>query len=69
MPLGRLQPFTKKMAEAAWRAFLTQVDEEEPETAILQAVEVFLFEKAKLKSSKAADGIRLNKFKAHADFP
>ena len=57
------------MAEAAWRSFLMQVDEEEPEVATLQTVEVSLFDKAKLKSPKAVDGIKLSKLEAHADFP
>ena len=57
------------MAEAAWRKYLLTVDEVEPEEAVLQAAEDFLFNKAKLKTPSACGSLTGDRLEKHADFP
>ena len=57
------------MAEAAWRNYLLTVDEAEPEEAVLQAAEDFLFNKAKLKTPGACHSLTGDHLQKHTDFP
>ena len=57
------------MAQAAWRAYLEQIDDTAPDEGVLKAAEDFLYDKAELGGPKATDGITLQKLEAHPDFP
>jgi hypothetical protein len=56
-------------AASAWRDFLVQVDDEEPEEDVLVAAETFLFTKAKLTSPARAKGLGLEAFQKNSDWP